>query len=144
MDRALQRAPVRKPARKGSPSPDLDFRDLFESSPALVLVMRPDNTIAAVTDAYLRVSMTSRDEIPGRSIFEVFIAEGVETDAEPDLLHLLSVGLGQGFLLGRPLPLNAATHSRGAKRVPARPAPGSDPVPARLPTRRNGIRPLPV
>jgi signal transduction histidine kinase len=49
-----------------------DFQTLFESVPELYLVLRPDFTIVAVSDAYLRATMTRREEILGRGIFEVF------------------------------------------------------------------------
>jgi len=49
-----------------------DFRILFESAPGLYLVLQPDFTIVAVSDAYLNATMTERDHILGRGIFEVF------------------------------------------------------------------------
>jgi PAS domain S-box-containing protein len=49
-----------------------DFRALFESAPGLYLVLKPDLTIVAATDAYLRATMTKREEILGRGIFDVF------------------------------------------------------------------------
>ena len=49
-----------------------DFRVLFESVPGLYLVLAADLTIVAVSDAYLRVTMTERDQILGREIFDVF------------------------------------------------------------------------
>jgi len=49
-----------------------DFRALFEASPGLYLVLHPDLTIVAVSDAYLRATMTRRDEILGRGLFDVF------------------------------------------------------------------------
>ena len=49
-----------------------DFRTLFESVPGLYLVLMPDFTIVAVSDAYLRATMTKREEILGRRIFDVF------------------------------------------------------------------------
>jgi signal transduction histidine kinase len=49
-----------------------DFRLLFESAPGLYLVLSPDLTIAAVSDAYLRATMTERKQILGRALFEVF------------------------------------------------------------------------
>jgi PAS domain S-box-containing protein len=49
-----------------------DFRALFESAPGLYLVLTPDLRIVAVSDAYLRATMTRREEILGREIFEVF------------------------------------------------------------------------
>ena len=54
----------------GIPQPD--FRMLFEAAPGLYLVLAPDLRIAAVSDAYLHATMTSRDEILGRGLFEVF------------------------------------------------------------------------
>lgn len=50
----------------------VDFRRLFESAPTLCLVLNPDFTIAAVTEAYLKATMTNRKEIIGRNIFDVF------------------------------------------------------------------------
>ena len=52
------------------PSPD--FRALFESAPGLYLVLTPDLKIVAVSDAYLQATMTERESIFGRHIFDVF------------------------------------------------------------------------
>ena len=52
--------------------PDIDFRSLFESVPGLYLVLNRELTIVAVTDTYLQATMTVRDEIVGRHIFDVF------------------------------------------------------------------------
>src|SRR5215470_14115923 len=49
-----------------------DFRALFESAPGLYLVLRPDFSIVAVSEAYLLATMTKRENILGRGIFEVF------------------------------------------------------------------------
>jgi signal transduction histidine kinase/CheY-like chemotaxis protein len=49
-----------------------DFRKLFESAPGLYLVLSPELRILAVSDAYLRATMTKRDAILGRALFEVF------------------------------------------------------------------------
>ncbi|HEY3488352.1 MAG TPA: ATP-binding protein [Gammaproteobacteria bacterium] len=49
-----------------------DFRLLFESAPGLYLVLTPDLTIAAVSDAYAEATMTRREQILGRGLFEVF------------------------------------------------------------------------
>ena len=38
-----------------------DFQALFESAPGLYLVLTPDLTIVAVSDAYLRATMTQLD-----------------------------------------------------------------------------------
>ncbi|HEV3505159.1 MAG TPA: ATP-binding protein [Actinomycetes bacterium] len=49
-----------------------DFRSLFEAAPGSYLVLDPELVIVAVTDAYLRDTMTVREEILGRGLFEVF------------------------------------------------------------------------
>jgi signal transduction histidine kinase len=49
-----------------------DFRLLFEGAPGLYLVLTPDLKIVAVSEAYLRATMTQRDEILGRGLFDVF------------------------------------------------------------------------
>jgi PAS domain S-box-containing protein len=54
------------------PSDPPDFRAYFESAPGMFLVLRPDFVIVAVSDAYLRATMTKREEILGRGLFEVF------------------------------------------------------------------------
>ncbi|HEV3436222.1 MAG TPA: PAS domain S-box protein [Gemmata sp.] len=50
----------------------LDFRQLFEAVAGLYVVLAPDLTIVAVSDAYLRATKTSRETILGRDIFDVF------------------------------------------------------------------------
>jgi signal transduction histidine kinase/ActR/RegA family two-component response regulator len=52
--------------------PRPDFRKLFESAPGLYLVLAPDLSIVAVSDAYLRATMTERNTICGRGLFEIF------------------------------------------------------------------------
>jgi len=56
------------------PAEPLDFRALFQSVPGLYLVLTADDpyTIVAVSDAYLRATMTQRDAIVGRGLFDVF------------------------------------------------------------------------
>jgi signal transduction histidine kinase len=49
-----------------------DFQALFESAPELYLVLTPALTIVAVSDAYLKATLTKREEILGRGLFEVF------------------------------------------------------------------------
>jgi len=53
-------------------SPTPDFRRLFEAAPGCYLVLSPDFTIVGVSDAYLRATLTRRDEIVGRGLFDVF------------------------------------------------------------------------
>jgi PAS domain-containing protein len=49
-----------------------DFRQLFESVPGLYLILTPDLRIVAASDAYLRATMTRREGIVGRGLFDVF------------------------------------------------------------------------
>ncbi|MBV8938634.1 MAG: PAS domain S-box protein, partial [Alphaproteobacteria bacterium] len=62
------KAPVQKEAVADAP----DFRVLFESAPGLYLVLRPDLSIVAASDAYLQATMTLREQIVGRNVFDVF------------------------------------------------------------------------
>ena len=50
----------------------VDFRALFESAPGLYLVLDPRLQIVGASDAYLSATMTAREQIVGRAIFEVF------------------------------------------------------------------------
>ena len=54
------------------PTEQPDFRALFESAPGLYLVLPPELTIVAVSDAYARATMTRREDIVGRGLFDVF------------------------------------------------------------------------
>ena len=54
------------------PSSYPDYQALFESAPGLYLVLDPALIIVAASDAYLQATMTRRDKIVGRGIFEVF------------------------------------------------------------------------
>jgi signal transduction histidine kinase len=49
-----------------------EFRSLFEAAPGSYLVLDPELVIVAVSDAYLRDTMTVREQILGRGLFEVF------------------------------------------------------------------------
>ena len=49
-----------------------DFQALFQSAPGLYLVLTPELTIVAASDAYLQATMTRRADIVGRPLFEVF------------------------------------------------------------------------
>ena len=53
-------------------SPQPNYRSIFEGVPGLYLVLDPSLKIVAVSDAYCRATMTVRENIQGRGIFEVF------------------------------------------------------------------------
>jgi signal transduction histidine kinase len=59
-------------SRPTTPGVVQDFQRLFESVPGLYLVLSPDLCIRAATDAYLAATMTTRADVLGRSIFDVF------------------------------------------------------------------------
>ena len=59
-----------------------DFRVLFESVPGLYLVLDPDLRIVAVSDAYTRATMTERDALLGKHIFEAFPDNPGDPEAE--------------------------------------------------------------
>jgi len=49
-----------------------DFRLLFEQAPGLYMALDPNLRIVAASDAYLRATLTRREDIIGRYVFEVF------------------------------------------------------------------------
>jgi PAS domain-containing protein len=53
-------------------TPTLDFQALFQSSPGLYLVLSRQFEIIAVSDAYLCATLTDREAIVGRGLFDVF------------------------------------------------------------------------
>ncbi|QDV33715.1 hybrid sensor histidine kinase/response regulator [Tautonia plasticadhaerens] len=57
-----------------NPGSSPDFRALFEAVPTPFLVLRPDEhfTIVAVSDSYLRATLTTRDGLVGLGLFEAF------------------------------------------------------------------------
>ena len=49
-----------------------DFRAIFDAAPGCYLILTPDLRIVAASDSYLRATLTQREEIIGRGLFEVF------------------------------------------------------------------------
>jgi len=50
----------------------VDFKLLFERAPGLYLILSPSLEIVTASDAYCRATMTEREQIVGRSLFDVF------------------------------------------------------------------------
>ena len=50
----------------------LHFRALFESLPGSYVVLMPDFTIVAVSNAYLAATMTEREQLLGQNLFDAF------------------------------------------------------------------------
>jgi signal transduction histidine kinase/DNA-binding response OmpR family regulator len=76
--------PGREPGPRASrkrPVAEPDFKALFESAPGLYLVLSPEYDIVGASDVYLQATMTERDEILGRGIFEVFPDNPGDADA---------------------------------------------------------------
>ena len=67
-----ENGPQLRPLVRLVPENKPDFRSLFESAPGLYLVLTPELKIVAASDAYLQATMTTREEILGRGLFEVF------------------------------------------------------------------------
>lgn len=49
-----------------------NFKTLFESAPGLYLVLDPQLNVVAVTNEYLNATLTQRDAILGKNLFEIF------------------------------------------------------------------------
>ena len=50
----------------------IDFKSVFDSAPGLYLVLDTEFNILGVTDAYLRATLTKREAILGKNLFDVF------------------------------------------------------------------------
>jgi signal transduction histidine kinase len=86
--------------RPSTPLPVPDFRTLFESVPGLYLVLTPDLTIVAASDAYLRATMTTREQILGRPLFEVF----PDNPADPSATGVRNLHASLGRVLAQRVP----------------------------------------
>jgi PAS domain-containing protein len=70
VDKPKGRAREREPVSSLLQPPD--FRVLFESAPVIYVALTPEFKIVAASDAYLRATLTKREDILGRGLFEVF------------------------------------------------------------------------
>jgi PAS domain-containing protein len=70
-----------------------DFRAIFEAAPGAYLVLDPELSIVAVSDGYARATMTQREQIVGRHLFEVF-PENPDTPAAEGLRNLRAYAAG--------------------------------------------------
>lgn len=64
-----------------------DFERVFEDSPGCCLVLAPDLTIVAANRAYLRATMTRREDLLGRNIFDAF-PDNPDDPAATGVAHL--------------------------------------------------------
>ena len=51
---------------------DIDYRAIVEGLPGLFLILNPELIIICVSDAYARATMTRRETMLGKHLFEVF------------------------------------------------------------------------
>lgn len=73
---------------KRAEQPEIDYRGLFEALPGLFLILLPDDpafTIVAASNAYLKASKLSRENIVCHSLIEIF-------PASPDAVHAATQG----------------------------------------------------
>src|SRR5918992_4004031 len=49
-----------------------EFEAIFDASPGNYLLLSPDFTIVGVNQCYLNATMTRREDIVGRGLFEIF------------------------------------------------------------------------
>lgn len=70
-------------ARREADAASHYYRSLFESAPGCYLVLTPhDYRIVAVSDAYLEATMTTRAQLSGQYLFDVFPDDPAEPDAD--------------------------------------------------------------
>ncbi len=89
----------------------IHFQRLFESAPGLYLVLQPDMTIVAVSDNYLNATMTKRNEILGRGLFDVF----PDNPDEPDATGVSNLRASLNFVLE-----NGLAHSMAVQKYDIR------------------------
>jgi signal transduction histidine kinase/DNA-binding LytR/AlgR family response regulator len=85
-----------------------DFQRFFESEPGLHVVLSPERNyeIIAVTDSYLRATMTTREQLLGRSLFDVFPGNPADSGA-PAVRNSLRASLNTVVRTGKPEVLTA-------------------------------------
>ena len=100
-----------QPFTQGASS-ELDYRALFEAAPGLYLVLSPDLTILAASDAYLHATMTTRAGIIGRGLFEVF----PDNPDEPGASGVANLAASLGRVIARRLPDAMAVQKYDVRR----------------------------
>jgi len=79
------------------PTREPDYRELFESGLGLYVVLYPDLTIAAVSDAYVEATGMRREEMLGKPILNLFSGEPGVTGAQS-----LAASLHRVLATGKP------------------------------------------
>lgn len=73
---------------------------VFESVPDLYLILSPDLVILTASDAYLKATLTRREEVTGRHLFEVFPDNPLEKNSRS--VKNLAASLHQVLATGKP------------------------------------------
>jgi PAS domain-containing protein len=94
------------------PIPAPDFQTLFESAPGLYLVLTPTLTIVAVSEAYLKATMTRRDDILGQNLFDVF----PDNPGDPTTTAVANTRASLDRVLQRRLPDTMAVQKHDIRR----------------------------
>jgi PAS domain S-box-containing protein len=114
------------------------MRHILELAPSHVKLDR--GLITRIDEDLARQALVAGLVHFARAIDVMLIAEGVETPAERDTLIQLGIQVGQGFLFGRPAPIERTTRANDRRISPRRATPsgGSEPSPlAQAATPRN-------
>ncbi len=87
LNRDLERRVVERTNQLAVANADLKreraiFENIFESLPGLFLVLTPDFRIVAASNAYLTATMTTRETLVGRGLFEAFPDNPSDGDAD--------------------------------------------------------------
>lgn len=62
--------------------PEINYQAIFDSAPGLYLILLPDLTIIEVSKAYADATMTRRNDILGKNLFEVFPDNPQDNEAD--------------------------------------------------------------
>jgi PAS domain S-box-containing protein len=89
-----------------------DFKSIFESVSGLYLILSPDLTIVAVSDAYLAATMTRREEILGLNLFDVF----PDNPDDPAATGVSNLMTSLNYVLENALPHNMAVQKYDIRR----------------------------
>ncbi len=81
-------------------SNNVNFQALFESGPGLYLILQPNFTIVAASNAYLRATQRSREELLGKNIFDAF----PDNPDDPDATGVKNLNASLKTVLGTKAP----------------------------------------
>lgn len=62
--------------------PEVDYQAIFKNIPSLYMILLPDFTIVEVSAPYAKATLTIREEVLGRNLFDVFPDNPQDIDAD--------------------------------------------------------------